>query len=842
MVGWLVEAVQFLTRRRRPRRGIGFCCLLALGACGTFTDAPVPGPYHSEDTAPPGVLERVRRMDILPRSVQPPQPDQGASGGASSKPMVFPGADTASMGSVTVAPPGAKANGNGNGNGEGYDLNFENTPVATVAKVILGDILNIGYTIDPRVQGTVSLASGRPISRSDILFVLENALRMSAVALVRDQTGYRLVPAADAVGGAPVDPPSRTEPGYGISVVPLRFVSAQTAIKLLDNFALKPGSGRADPNRNLLIIQGSGSERRTAIDTILSFDADWMRGQSVGVFPVRNSAPDPIVAELERIMDAGEGGLGKDLVKFLPVARMNAIMVVSRKPDLLKTAGNWIHRLDQSDTAAVNLKVYQVRYGNARQIAALLNDIFVGRGGTGLDSATNQIAPGAGVTSASSTAAGGTGAAGGLGGTAGGLGGTAGGLGAAGGAATPIAGGSFPAGGAAGGAGGGFSGSGFGGQSSRNFSIAGGTNPNIIDPNAPGGGLGGTGPVGPAGPGIMPGVRITPDVINNTILIYASQENYRIIEKTLRQVDRPQLQVAVDATIAEITLNDNLNYGVQFFLQSRNLGLPADRGSLLNTTAGAGPAATTTPTTTTSTTTTAASVIGAASAVANAAAGTFINRAFPGFNFLIGAEAQPNVILDALHQITDVNILSNPSVVVLNNQAVTLQVGDQVPVSTGSATVLTAGTPIVNSIDYRNTGIILRVVPRINLNGNIVLDIEQEISNVAGGIGSNTLTPTVSQRRVKSSISVASGQTVLLAGLVSQTSNRTKDGIPFLDQIPGLGVAFSHTNNTKTRTELIMFIRPQIIRDSLDAHAVAEELRTKMGGRVVGDPFPGSVR
>ena len=90
-------------------------------------------------------------------------------------------------------------------NGEGYDLNFENVPVATLARVILGDILGVGYTIDPRVQGSVSLASGRPVPRSDILFVLENALRLSNIALVPDVLGYRLMPVGEAIGTGQLD-------------------------------------------------------------------------------------------------------------------------------------------------------------------------------------------------------------------------------------------------------------------------------------------------------------------------------------------------------------------------------------------------------------------------------------------------------------------------------------------------------------------------------------------------------------------------------------------------------------------------------------------------------------
>ena len=250
-------------------------------------------------------------------------------------------------------------------------------------------------------------------------------------------------------------------------------------------------------------------------------------------------------------------------------------------------------------------------------------------------------------------------------------------------------------------------------------------------------------------------------------------------------------------------------YGVQFFLTSRDFGLRPDRGSALNTKAGQAPTVD-------------------ASGVANA----FLNRAFPGFNFLVGQEAQPRLILDALHAITSVKVLSNPSLVVIDNQPAILQVGDQVPISTGSATVLTSSNTIVNTIDYRDTGIILRVVPRVNVNGIVRLDIEQEISNVAPTSASTTLTPTVSQRRVKSSISVASGQTVLLAGLISERQERSSSGIPFLDQLPHpLGDAFS-TNRTNglTRTELIIFIRPQIIRDGVDAHFVSEEMRAKLRG------------
>jgi general secretion pathway protein D len=260
---------------------------------------------------------------------------------------------------------------------------------------------------------------------------------------------------------------------------------------------------------------------------------------------------------------------------------------------------------------------------------------------------------------------------------------------------------------------------------------------------------------------------------------------------------------------------------VQYFLASQ-------KGSI-SSTIGAGSGTTTT------------TAIEPASNAVNAAAGALMGRVLPGFNFLIGSENSPRVILDALHNVTDVKVLSNPSLVVLDNQPATLQVGDQVPFSTGSATVLTANNTVVNTIDYKNTGIILRVLPRANASGNVVLDIEQEISSVAaGGAAAATpnLTPTIAQRRVKSSISVNSGQTVLLAGLISETENKQRQGIPLLDSIPGVGDAFSHQNTSRARTELILFIRPTVIKDAVDAHVIAEEMRSKMNSRLVGTSLP----
>jgi len=337
------------------------------------------------------------------------------------------------------------------------------------------------------------------------------------------------------------------------------------------------------------------------------------------------------------------------MIKFQPIARLNAIMVVSKKPALLRTAATWIKRLDRADTTRTSVHVYQVKYGDARQMAKVLTEIFGGDSSGGpLDSADSQIAPGAGSYRSASDR-----------------------LSLNSNSSSSLSGGASSS---SGGPGSSSSGLGFGSRSASGAGTSGAPSFGTNTAGAPAAAALASANAGPldsrgtgAGGGqtVLQGVRITADGSNNTLLIYADQANYKIIESTLQKVDQPQLQVAIDATIAEVTLNDQLTYGVQFYLTSKNLGLKPDQGSALNTQS---------------------SATQSAAAAAGTVVNQFISRAIPGFNFLIGPEAQPNAILDALHSVTGVKVLSNPSLVVVNNQVATLQVGDVVPVSTGSAT------------------------------------------------------------------------------------------------------------------------------------------------------------
>jgi general secretion pathway protein D len=735
--------VDIASARRRP--ALVAMTLLTLSGCA-------PASLEQRDDQPQNAADVVRTANLQPRFAQPVR--DAEAGASQDKGFSFfgsspPPSEPPRQEGEARAEPDAK---------DGFTLNFENSPVSNVAKVVLGDIMGVGYVIDSRAQGTITLSSGRPIAKRDMLFVLENALRANNLAMLRDGAGYRIAPIGDG-GVGPLDRSggaNAAEPGYGLTVIPLQYISGATLAKLLEGFAARPGAIRTDASGKILLVVGTGSERQSALDTVRSFDVDWLRGQSVGMYPVRNSDPEPIVAELEKIMDSGDSGLGHGMMKFQSITRQNAILVVAAKPELLRTAARWIAQLDSPNSASEGVKVYKVRYGDAKQMAQLLSDIFLhGAPGGSADSATNQIAPSSGAAALTTTER------------------LTGGR---------QANGSDANGGAAASA-----------QSPATTPFGG--IPTAALSNA----FAAAGQGGAAG-AILPGVRITADPVTNSLLIYANAESYRVIERTLNQLDRPKLQVAIDVTIAEVTLNDQLNYGVQFYLSNT-------LGSIVNSTTGQ-------PT-----------------ASANAPAG---------FNIFVGNNATPHAIINALHALTDVKILSNPSLVVVDNEQATLEVGDQVPITTGSATVLSANNAVVNTVDYKNTGIILHVLPRVSPDENVLLDIEQEISSVPDN--NTNLTPTISERKVKSSISVTNGQMVMLAGLVSDTQTNSRSGIPILDQLPMVGGAFGTTGKSTARTELIILIRPQIIRDGADASTVAEQLRAKMrGGKIDAVSLPAAL-
>jgi general secretion pathway protein D len=708
------------------------------------------------------VVDHVRNVDLSPRF---PAATDGQSGTASepSQPLIFPGSapepepqrDRDPEIRIASAQPAAFVRD------EGVEMNFEGADVQTVAKTLLGDVLKLNFVVDPRVQGNVTLASVGPIPRKDVLPAFESVLRMSNAAIVRDGNLVKIVPIPESGGNGAIRR-GAGEPGFGVSLVSLRYTSAATVAKTAEGFLSRPGAIRVIPSRNVLLVQGTTAEREAALDMIATFDVEWLRNQSVGVYPLKSTSPETMIGELERIFETGEGGVGQGVLRLQPISRMNAVMVVTKNPKILTEATQWVQRLDRSDTTGTTLRTYRLKHGSAVRVAKILNDIFGQRSGSTGDQPANQIAPGADSAQSRLDS-----------------------LDRGGSASARTA--SAAQGGSANRAGGNPISAAFESFSGRKESEEEGSGPAS------------TGSAGGAMRGTFQNVRITADSANNSIVVYSNQEDYRVVERALRDIDRPRLQVAIEATVAEVTLTDNLQYGVQYFLTSKDVGLGRDNGS-----------------------------IGLFGAAQSAAQSALLQPATSGLNVLLGSAALPRVMLNALATITDVKVLSSPSVVALDNQPALLQVGDEVPITTSTATVLSSSTtPVVNTIEMRNTGVILKVLPHVNANGTIQLEVDQEISNVVNP-DQQTLTPTISQRRVHSTVAVTSGQTVLLAGLISERDQSTRSGIPGLRDIGVLGGLFGNTSGTKQRSEIIIFIKTNLVRNSVDAGAVTEEFREKL--------------
>jgi general secretion pathway protein D len=652
---------------------------------------------------------------------------------------------------------------------DGVTLNFVGADVRELARAVLGDILHLTYVVDPRLQATVTVQTGAPLPREAVLPTLDNVLRASGAALVQTDALWRVVPADEAPrAGVPLaaDP---SAPGFGISILPLRFASAGEVRKTLDPFIPTGGVVSVDAARNLLLVSGSREERESMADIVRAFDVDWMKGMSFGLFPLKVGRAPQVVDELAAIF--GEGAMGGAL-RFVPIERLNAILAISPQEVRIREARQWVDRLDYGDDETTpRLFHYNVQNARAVDIAAVLADLLGGAAG-GARRAVPELggpepgllAPyGPGVSPAQRQGAAGVPPADGISGA--------------------------PAGAQL--------------EGQPGARQPGGAAPMSLQP--------GRGPqsraalgvarraaqaplAGPVGEGGLetPEARIVADERNNAVVVYARPRDYRMIEGLLRSLDAVPLQVMIEATIAEVTLNDSLRYGLQFFLTAGSSTFEQS-----NRTTGGG------------------------------AIGDILS-VFPGFNYAL-ATRSARVLLTALSNITDVNVVSSPQLLVQDHQTAGLLVGDQVPVPVQSAIgILTPNAPIVNTIQYRDTGVILQVTPRVNTTGQVTLDVSQEVSDVAATTSSTIDAPTIRQRKISSTVIVQDGQTVALGGLIRDSRTDGRSGTPFLSDLPLIGPLFRTTDKAHARTELLVLLTPRVVRSPVEARRASEELRERM--------------
>jgi len=665
----------------------------------------------------------------------------------------------------TVPPPATPAAG---GQAGDVTLNFVDTDIREIARTILGTTLKLNYTIDPNVHGTGSIDTGTPLPRSALLPTLETLLNANGATLVERNGVYSVVPIA--VGNATNQVSGPDAIGAGTQVVPLRYAAAKDLAKVLEPYVTEGGKITADTGRNAVLVSGDAAVRQTLVNLVRAFDIDILAGQSYALFPVGDGDPGKLAGELEKVFQSqGEGPLG-GLVRVLPMERVNAVLVVSSQPryiDAAKRFANLMNRVE--DATARAWHVYYVQNGQSADLELLLQKAFTPRNVSPTAAPPGTTAPGAEqltigggrAPGAGTTGFGGQGSTAGLGGAGGGTGATTGVPGAP---------------GAAGGLGAGVPQPGAAAEAA----------PPATEPLSTETGAGG-------GAGPENRMRIIANRRNNALLIYATPSEYAVIEGMLRKIDIIPLQVLIEATIAEVDLNDQLQYGTQFFF--------GVTGAHINSTLGP---------------------LGGLPAINS------LN--FPSTRSFFTLSSQPNFALSALAAVTKVKVLSAPQVMVLDNEPARLQVGQQVPVLTGTATsTIAAGAPVVNSVDYHSTGVIMQVTPRVNSGGLVALDIAQEVSDVAAA-ATNTVTgsPTFDDQTFRTRVVVQDGQTIGMAGLIRDNVSNGNSGIPILKDIPILSLLASTQNNSRMRTELLVLITPHVVHDQRDARALTEDLRSQL--------------
>jgi len=607
---------------------------------------------------------------------------------------------------------------------DGVTLNFERADLQEFIKVIFETILHQNYIVDPAVNGTVTLHTTRPITQEAVFPTVESVLQLNGAAVLLDDGVYRILPLADAAQSARSPSVGRysggSGVGYGYQVVPLQFASATEIQKILMPFVSEGSTLRVDAARNVLILGGPRFRLDELLATVRTFDVDWLKGMSFAMFRLEYADAVTIVEELEQVIGAGGDMPLAGIVRLLPIERLNAVLVISHRPDHVASVRSLIEQFDLGveGGGGRRLFVYEIENGKAENIADALQQIFGTGGVDKAGPATAYLAADSVFRPATSLSQ-----------------------------PPPLP-----------------------GQS---------RDPSAGDSN------GGSGDIATRNKGE---IKVIADTDNNSILVLASQEDYRSIEAAIRRLDTPPRQVLIEATIAEVTLSNNLTYGVRWFLDRTDWQL------------------------------------GFNAPVPSRAAGEGLAFAF------FDQDSSVRAFFDLLAANSNVKFLSTPQVMVLDNHTANIRVGDQIPVTTRSSQSTTnPDAPIVTEVQYRDTGTLLTVTPRINAGGQVTLEISQEVSlpgtSPAVGGGGNV---SIAQRTINSSVTVQSGQTVVLGGLILESTTEGRSGVPFLMDLPFLGKAFSKTTEDVFRTELLVTVKPLVITNEREMRKVTEELRDRI--------------
>ena len=776
--------------------------------CATADRSTTPGQELPQASAASSAQAVVNQLPLREGASSVPAQAQSADAASAAGPRVFPGNDQ------LVRPGLAPKSDPVLSQGERVSLNFENVTVSSLASALLGDLLKVSYTIDAGGDTMVSLRTSKPLPRKQVLDVLDTVLLPHDLAIVRDSAGvYHVTKRSVTAGSRPLTSASKIKDlaGAGTVIVPLNHIGAGEMAKILGPLAPRESIVYVDTLRNLLVLQGSKIQLEGWLEMVDAFDVDYLSGMSLGVFPLEYTnvnvvydtlqamiAPDQASGAFGGGSGAGgaQGGVGarpgsapsgaggaaalaqsgggplNGLVRLFPVERLNALVVVTPRSQILSQVESWIKRLDQpTDSLEAGLFVYPVQNGSAARMAELLNGLFGGassggRAGVAGGSAPTQFgqagAFGSGIGANNSSTRSGVSAAGTLSSAA--------------------------------------SGSGIFGSSGSGSGLGSGVGAGGVFGASSGSGLGGSNAATTTVSDLEGNVRVVADESRNALLIRAPRTEFRRIERALRELDKAPTQVLIEATIVEITLTGSLEYGVEWAF---NNGLGGGRTG---------------------------------SGLISASGSSDLSGVSKGFSYsIVNNAGAVRATLNALANKSQLRVLSNPSVLVLDNHSATFQVGDQVPVRTGNSTI-SNGVVISDSFTYKDTGVMLSVSPSVNSGGLITLGVSQAVIDIGATLDAATNQSKFLTRQIQTRVAVRSGETVVLGGMIRENETRARGGVPALSDIPLFGALFSTTSEKRERTELMVLLTPRALEDDDQVRAASVEMRQRIRSLSLQDP------
>ena len=609
------------------------------------------------------------------------------------------------------------------GSEEMVRVSFENAPIGAVLEVILGDLLQLPYSLEGEVGGQITLVSTDPVPQTALLDMLESALEVQGIAMVAGQNGiYRIGPSANLRREIPLGMREAVASrGYSVRIIPLQHLSVTEAEKILLPLGLEQNILRVDPLRNILMLGASAPQMQNALRTLKMLDVDVLSGMSFGIYEMANLDADVVVSRIEAMIGNPEIEGLAGATRVVALEEINSVMVVAPSASQLNTVSSWVKRLDtvglsdDDEQTGSRLYVYSIENGEARHMADLLGQVFSGTEEAASPRSTaGRVAPGLETSEAST---------------------------------------------------------------SSNSSTSSGSHSQ-----------------GASSTTTRGGARIVADEANNSLLIMSSAKEWRSIRAALSKIDKLPAQVLVEVSIWEVTLSDELRYGVEWFFNSGGgvEGL-ADRGGLLSMSDSAG-----------------------------------VNRSVPGFSYLFSG-SDWRAVINTLSSRSHVKSLSSPSILVQDNKEASIQVGNQQPIQT-SQTVNTANTGVMTqNVELKDTGVQLTVKPRVNSGGLVIMDILQDVTDV-GQTDTATGQRTFLKRSVESTVAIQSGDTIILGGLIQDNDSEGDSGVPFLHKIPVLGGLFGTKIDSSDRTELLVTISPRAINQYQDFARIGDEFRNKMKG------------